>query len=175
MQMYFMIQEFYDMAEGALLFHSSTDQVRNIVGEDLYILLKNEKATFKVKDLDKNKCLRLLGLETSFYHSYYDEETGAFDQIPDEYFVNIENMLEDSLVTGCVQIVTNIHIDDASQVQSKVCKSASVFDIQIAGAPPGWKGSEANDIILGLTDTATISLKRLFDRICTDFVNLETE
>ena len=51
--------------------------------------------------------------------------------------MNIENMLEDSLVTGCVQIVTNIHIDDASQVQSKVCKSASVFDIQIAGAPPG--------------------------------------
>ena len=44
--------------------------------------------------------------------------------------MTIENMLEDSLVTGCVQIVKTIHIDDASQVQSNVWKSASVIDIQ---------------------------------------------
>ena len=45
--------------------------------------------------------------------------------------------------------------------------------MQFAGAAAGVKGGEYNNVILALTDTSTISLKRLFDGMVGEFKRLE--
>ena len=49
------------------------------------------------------------------------------------------------------------------------------FSYQIAGAKQGYKGSESNNMILALTPTTKISLKRLFDTVTEDLVNLQDD
>ena len=176
-QMYLMIQSFYVsdseyFAEGNLFFHSSMRQMRDLVDVDSYIMLKDSLISIKMKDLKLEQTLRHHNLLPTFCHSVYDERQQAMIRLSGQELARIESKLDVSLREGCLQVVTNIHVDDASQVQSKVWKSASVLDIQIAGSISGEKGNEFNNMILGLTDTATISLQRLFDGICTEFVTL---
>ena len=78
-----------------------------------------------------------------------------------------------SLQNPTVQVPLNVHLDDASMVSTKMWKSASVVTIQIAGASPGFKGGESNNMILALTPTVKISLKRVFDTIVEDIVALQ--
>ena len=85
----------------------------------------------------------------------------------------LENSLNISEQRACVNVVVNLHVDDASQVQSKMWKSASVCDMQFAGAGAVVKGGEYNNVILALTDTSSISLKRLFDGMVGEFKRLE--
>ena len=179
-QMYFMTERFFItgaeyMAEGRLLFHSSMRQVRDLVDAEGYMIVKDRKETLKLKNIKVEQTLRFQNKQPRFCQEVYDETTKSLHIMSDEEFTSLCSVLDNSLREGCVQVVTNIHIDDASQVASKMWKSASVCDIQLAGAVQGVKGSESNNIILGLTDTATISLGRLFDRICTDFVRLGNE
>ena len=179
-QLYFMIETFFIsgakyMAEGRLLFHSSMRQVRNLVDTEGYMIMKDRKETIKLKNLKVEQTLRFQNKQPRFCPEVYDETTKSLHIMSDDELSSLCSLLDNSLREGCVQVVTNIHIDDASQVASKMWKSASVCDIQLAGALHGVKGSESNNIILGLTDTATISLGRLFDRICTDFVRQGNE
>ena len=44
---------------------------------------------------------------------------------------------------------------------------------KIAGSPAGKKGDEHNNMILALTPTAKISLKRTFDKITESFLESE--
>ena len=176
-QMYLLITAFYItgtsyMAEGFMLFHSSMRQMRDRVTTDSFIIVKDKLESFKLADLKLEQTLRSQNVQPIFCPSVYDEQNQVLVRMTDLQVTSINTLLEVSLQTGCVQVVTNLHIDDASQVNSKVWKSASVFDVQLAGAGAGIKGNEFNNMILGLTDTATISLKRLFDGICADFVRL---
>ena len=86
-----------------------------------------------------------------------------------------QNRLNLSLQNPVVQIPINVHLDDASMNNSKVWKSGSAVTIQIAGAPHGHKGGESNNMLLALTPTMNISLKRLFDTVIEDLVLLQDE
>ena len=45
------------------------------------------------------------------------------------------------------------------------------FNIQVAGSAAGQKGSEHNNLIITLTPTVKISLKRAFDAITEKFID----
>ena len=47
-----------------------------------------------------------------------------------------------------------------------------MVSIQVAGAPHGYKGGESNNMILALTPTTKISLKRVFDAMTEDLTSL---
>ena len=180
-QMYFLITDFYIeqstyKADGKYFIHSSSQQPRLRVPEECFMQVKDKKAVVNFEALKFEDTLRFSNDHPRYCPYMYDEAAPrTMHLMPDEDFRSINTSLELSMRRGCVQVVTNIHIDDASMVQSKVWKSASVCDIQIAGAPPGIKGNEFNNMIIGLTDTSKISLRRLFDGVCEQFVRLGTE
>ena len=181
-QIYFQISSFYIedtkyKVKGSYFFHSSLPEMnalRERVNDDnCLIKIKNLVSDINFEDLNFNQTLRSKSQEANFSKFAYDESTPPLLYlIPESELQVFRTSLSISEREGCVQVVTNIHIDDASQVQSKMWKSASVCDIQFAGAPAGIKGSEHNNVILALTDTSKISLKRLFDGICGEFHNL---
>jgi hypothetical protein len=184
-QMYFLITDFYIQdneykVNGKYFFHSSLPEMttlRDRVGNnDCFIQVVNIKEPQSFNDLRFNLTMRSQNQDPRFSRFTYNEAFTEFITVmPELEYQKILISLQDSVQEGCVQVVCNLHIDDASQVQSKMWKSASVFDIQIAGAPAGFKGSEYNNIILSLTDTSKISLKRLFDGVCGEFTRLERD
>ena len=124
-QMYFRIQSFFIngsdyMAEGILLVHSSMRQMRQRVATKGYILLKNRKEAVKLSNLRLNQSLRHQNIEPMFCYEVYDETTRSLTRMTEEELAGVCSELDDSLREGCVQVVTNIHIDDASQVNSKM-------------------------------------------------------
>ena len=184
-QMYFLLTDFYIQDQdykvnGKYFIHSSLPEMntlRDRVGDnDCFIQVVNLNEPQYFKDLRFNLTMRSQNQDPRFSRYTYNE---AFPEMmsvmPELEFQKILICLQDSLQEGCVQVVCNLHIDDASQVQSKMWKSASVFDIQIAGSPSGLKGGEYNNIILSLTDTSKISLKKLFDGVCQELTRLERD
>ena len=184
-QFYFQITAFYIKeeeykVEGNYFFHSSLPEMtclRDRVNDnDAFILVKNVKGDLNFQDLKFDQTLRSRNIQPTYSRYMYDEATpNLMYMMSDPLFQETQNSLGVSEQAGCLNIVINIHIDDASMIQSKMWKSASVCDIQLAGSPAGVKGNEFNNIIVGLTDTSKISLKRLFDGICGEFVNINRD
>jgi len=175
----FYIESNHYKAEGNYFFNSSLPEMRYLrdrVEDNCYIKIRNRVGDLKFDDLKIEKTLRILNSQPTFSSVMYDERTPQLlYRMPVDQLQVIKNSLDISLQENCVQVVCNLHVDDASQVSSKMWKSASVFDVQIAGAGAGIKGNENNNMILSLTDTSKISLKRLFDGMCQEFVRLGRE
>ena len=106
----------------------------------------NEDISFDHLKYDQS--FRSKGLDPAYSQMTYDENLPhQLGQMSPDYYQVLTTTLDYSKQDGCLNVICNLHIDDASQVQSKMWKSASVFDIQIAGAPAGIKGSENNNMI----------------------------
>ena len=184
-KVFFHIQGFYIQGseykvEGKYFFHSSLQEMQylraRVGNNDCFIMIRNLVGDLKFGDMKYCHTLRSRNQQPSYCPYMYDEGTSQFMyQMPGQQLDEIKNSLNISMQESCVQVMCNLHVDDASQVSSKMWKSCSVFDLQLAGAPAGVKGGESNNIILGLTDTSKISLKRLFDGMCEEFVRLERD
>ena len=183
-QLYFQVEGFYIEGNqysmtGKFYFHSSLPEMnylRDRVNDtDCFIQIKNLVGDLVFDKVCFKQTLRFQNQQARFSKFRYDESTPpVLYQIPTSDLTDIQNSLTISERDACVQVVTNLHIDDASQVQSKMWKSASVCDIQFAGTPAGMKGNEHNNVILSLTDTSKISLKRLFEGIGGEFQRLSS-
>ena len=143
---------------------------------DCYILVNSLNEDIPFENLTYDQTFRSKNLRPTFSRFEYSENNPSLlTPMRNDDYEEIVNSLALSEQQGCVQVVCYLHIDDASQVQSKMWKSASVFDIQLAGAPAGIKGGESNNMILALTDTSKISLRRLFDNMCGEFQRIDAE
>ena len=159
-QIYFHIQGFYIekntyKVEGKYFFHSSLSECaflrERVNNDDCFIQIRNMLGDLKFDELKYEQTLRSREEQPIYSQYTYDENTPpVLYLMSDSDLQDLHTSLDISEREGCVNVVTNIHIDDASQVQSKMWKSASVCDIQFAGAPAGVKGNEHNNIILGL-------------------------
>ena len=84
---------------------------------------------------------RSRGLNPVYSKWIYDQENPLLlVDIGLNEWINLSGRLDRSLQNAVVQVPLNLHLDDASMVNTKMWKSASVVTMQISGAPPGYKG-----------------------------------
>ena len=120
--------------------------------------------------------LRAIDVHPVYSMFLYDEnDPGNLIVMPARDLACLEARLENSLQDPAILVPINVHLDDASMVSTKAWKSASLVQIQIAVAEPGFKGSESNNMIIALSPTTNISLKSLFDNLIQDLLNLQEE
>ena len=149
-QLYFHITGFFIKnntykVEGKYFFHSSLSEMRylrdRVNDNDCYIMITNMTEDLDLAALKYEQTLRSENMQANYSRYMYNETTPSIlYMLPQADLRAIQNRLTLSEQEGCINIIVNIHVDDASQVQSKMWKSASVCDIQLAGAPAGVKG-----------------------------------
>lgn len=183
---YFHIKSFYMqgpvyMADGDIFIQSSfsglEDNLAIFQGQDCFVRIEHLRSRkYELEDLKFGKTKRAVNI-TPAYSSYaYDNANPAsLIRMSMAEYTQLDNRLASSIQNGAVQVPLNLHLDDASMVTTKMWKSASVVTIQIAGAPKGYKGGESNNMILALTPTTKISLKRLFDTMTEDLRDLQND
>ena len=177
-KLYFYISGFYIeettyKVEGKVFIHSSVLGPTFVPGESGFVYLQGADSSFNFQFIKYESTFRFRNL-VPFYTGYMYLESSPLSlfQLTDEDLKYCRESLHVSANEGCLRVLMNLHVDDASQVSSKMWKSASVCDIQFAGAISGVKGNEYNNIIVALSDTEKISMKRVFDVVCEEFIDL---
>ena len=177
----FLVKETDYNVEGDVFIHSTFQGVQpnlaQLESADCYLSvnhLKNIKV--KIDILKVENSMRSKSISPLYSRWMYDQANpGQLLDMGMNSRNEYQNRLNLSLQNPVVQIPINVHLDDASMNNSKVWKSGSAVTIQIAGAPHGHKGGESNNMLLALTPTMNISLKRLFDTVIEDLVLLQDE
>ena len=159
----FIKEESQYCAIGDIFIHSSFQGIERAALQleihDCYISVKNKRVLIKrLEDLNFNMTLRASNIVPNYSKFVYDETIGQMEILGPAALIQLETRLQKSLDDPAVLVPLNVHLDDASMVSTKMWKSASVVSIQIAGAEPGFKGSDCNNMIIALSPTVKVSL-----------------